>query len=352
MKVYQLSNSTSYSNKSPQWSQHGEREFITKADVTSFVNIIETQGVKDFKPTKGQSIYTGKLSNIPRFKLKAYIEKYDLHKTSKMESADYIFISRKLYNEYLGGFSKKDLKSYIFASKTYGEYFINKFFHTDATMGPTHQYVKTKIDFNLSPDSYFLLEFKEWAKYQQTIEYTDFYNVSNIDGIVCDRYSWKKLGELIQYLKLSPNQKIIYDEDVLETFNTGGIELTSEYVDTILSMFNSKEEDNRKLGFEMLSNIDLQNDLNLVKLMFILNTVHNKGINPEIYSRSNTNLKALLSYLSIRKFVWNKGWQDMILSSITNSTEPVVLEMVRKSTVEYVNNLLGKQILADVTLLK
>ena len=48
---------------------------------------------------------------------------------------------------------------------------------------------------------------------------------------------------------------ILFDEDFLTDLNADGIELDNDYLATLSSMFESREQANINLALEMLSNI-------------------------------------------------------------------------------------------------
>jgi hypothetical protein len=50
-------------------------------------------------PTKGDTIYASKASEIPRFKLKEYIKDNNLKKTSRVGMANVVIINKGYFND-------------------------------------------------------------------------------------------------------------------------------------------------------------------------------------------------------------------------------------------------------------
>jgi hypothetical protein len=62
---------------------------------------------------------------------------------------------------------------------------------------------------------------------------------------------------LFNFIFLNPHGNIIWDDNILETLNSDGIDLDDDYVSTLDSMFSSREPDNIRLAIEMMSNVNL-----------------------------------------------------------------------------------------------
>ena len=96
--IYQNSNNYIDTN----WQ--GVTDHIVLEDKTKYENLIEKLLNQSPNTNLGDKVYFGKLSNIPRHRIKEYFENSTSKKTSRVEQANTIIFSR----EYLLNF-KKDL---------------------------------------------------------------------------------------------------------------------------------------------------------------------------------------------------------------------------------------------------
>jgi hypothetical protein len=128
-------------------------------------------------------------------------------------------------------------------------------------------------------------------------------------------YREQKLVDLLNIIVdnvsdiISGKKKIVFDEDLFVELNKEGIELDEEYLQTLRDMLFSKDDSNVKLGFEMMSNLVL-NQSTILSISFLLNElIYQTRFRPSYYTNNNTNLKALLKLLKTKGIYWERDWK-------------------------------------------
>ena len=158
-----------------------------------------------------------------------------------------------------------------------------------------------------------------------TKQYTDYFTRKQYLAIYYDEYSnyplafkqvlgnldWKDLYEqdsyrtqniedifdvLLNYFK-NPHGNIIWDDTILEKFNSDGIDLDDDYISTLDSMFSSGEPDNVRLAIEMMSNVNLEKSGLTIALLL------NKHKNAMNWGNGNTGSQA---YKTLDRYFKNK----------------------------------------------
>jgi hypothetical protein len=142
-------------------------------------------------------------------------------------------------------------------------------------------------------------------------EYFDVKNRCSIErGVSLSGYRNKKQNESIEFVFSLLNSKatLIYDDALMNEVNSGGLDLDDDIFETIEGMILSNDDSTFNLGIEMLSNINVEN--NLFKISLLMNETFNKtGRFNAMSQYSNKNFKALLTYLSANKIRWNQSWE-------------------------------------------
>jgi len=96
--------------------------------------------------------------------------------------------------------------------------------------------------------------------------------------------------------------------------NKDGIDLDEEIYETLKGMLLSKEEDTFKLGIEMLSNVNLEEE-NIFKISLLMNQVYTNSNRFNAMSRyASKNFKSLLNFLNLNKIRWNQSWETYGMS--------------------------------------
>jgi hypothetical protein len=131
--------------------------------------------------------------------------------------------------------------------------------------------------------------------------------------------------------------KFVFDEDLFVELNKEGIELDDEYLQTLRDMLFSKDETNIKLGFEMMSNLVL-NQSTLLTIAFLLNEMfHTTKFRPSYYTNNNSNLKGLLKLLRTKSIMWERDWKSFGTGLRLNFKTGKEGDIVRKFLLDNIN---------------
>ena len=324
------------------------------SDNTSFINdndsaqlqmalkLITKSGSTKINPN--DVIYATKASDIPRFKLKEFIKENKLKKTSRAGMASVFIINKGYFYDLM-----KRLK--------YGEhYFLNedfaKKYHVEI-LGATsirsdgrelislYKHYQDKNNFmyiESRPN-----DLKDTFKRNAGSEKLFNDNIHITKGTIFSVYREAKLVDLLSLIYdhtsniISGKIRVVFDEDLFVTLNKEGIELDDEYLQTLRDMLFSKDDANVKLGFEMMSNL-VVNDHMLLSTSFLLNElVHQTRFRPSYYTNNNTNLKALLKVLKTKGIAWERDWKTFGTGLRNNFKTGIEGDVVKKFLLDNIN---------------
>jgi hypothetical protein len=288
-------------------------------------------------------VYAAKASDIPRFKLKEFIKENKLRKTSRAGMASVFIINKGYFYDLV-----KRLK--------YGEHY---FMNGDIAL---NNYT-TVLGTTMKKDGTSLIDMFKHCNDQNTFMYVEtrpndlkdtftknpgaesaFNNSVHLTkGTIFDVYREAKLIDLLSLICnnvdniLNGKIRIIFDEELFVTLNKEGIELDDEYLQTLRDMLFSKDDANVKLGFEMMSNLVVNNHM-LLSTSFLLNElVHTTGFRPSYYTNNNTNLKALLKVLKTKGIAWERDWKTFGTGLRNNFKTGVEGDVVKKFLLDNIN---------------
>ena len=275
-----------------QWylssNQWNVKQFIEKTDVDDIMNVINNiqTNMPTLKPKL--NVLIDKQSDIPRPKLKEFINDNGLNKVTTLSKADIIVVRRDTIKELL----KNELITYYFVPNSE----IKKVISKDVLLD----------DFEV------VLDVKK-VEVNPKANDSEFHRVKTLcsekAGWVLDGYRNNKLDDSINFILSLVGTKatVVYDDCLMSTLNKDGLDIDDEIYDTLRSMLLFRETDTFNLGIEMLSNINLDN--NLFKISLLMNEAYNHGKFSSLSQYTNRNFKALLSYLDAQKIRWNQQWE-------------------------------------------
>lgn len=288
----------------------------------------------------GKNIYAGKCSNIPRHKLKEFIENNKLKKTSVIQYADTVlldelnlsntinFLKNLKHSTYGVDKTVYDLSEHISDPKLHK--FLSEF---------RLSYSSEKLETFFSPaDGYLFFDDnngnigREFQNYlskvpSRRVKFDDLYRNSVILEVL----------KLITFLDSNP-KNIVYDHNLLESINSDGLELNDEYISTIDDMFNSRNESDIQLAVEMLNNVNLEK--HSIQVAFILNKHQQKF---SWGSGNKSALKNLEKYFKNKKINWRGDWR-LFAESVQASIDPSgdVDQIVEKFVLDHINSILTR----------
>ena len=325
----------------------GEDYFIDKTDSATVQQLLKfISNSKSAAISKKDIIYTTKSSEIPRFKLKEFIKENGVKKTTRSNYANIFILNRGIFNDLV-----KKLK--------YGKHlFINdsmvndnnfKIWFPDKTSSTVTNHNKSIINncknknqaFYVNTDNMQYLD----PAFKKNLSAKNYFDDSTHieEGTFVSIYRETKLIDLLTLIIssssniLNGNIKIVWDEDLFVNLNKEGIELDDEYLQTLRDMLFSKDESNIKLGFEMMSNLVI-NQPTLLTISFLLNEMfYTTKFRPSYYSNTNTNLKALLKLLKTKGIAWDRDWKMFGTGLRNNFKDGKEGDIVKKFLLDNIN---------------
>jgi hypothetical protein len=324
------------SNNHIDTTWQGISDHIILEDKTKYENLIEKLLNQSPNTNLGDKVYLGKLSNIPRHRVKEYFENSTSKKTSRVEQANTIIFSREYLLNFKKDLKKLELKESLFIEKTQilQDYIrrnstewaykkIEPVFKSNTPLLLISYYKNTNLTNSLVPN------------FKRVID-TAQVKTQYVESLYRDTYT----KEILNYLDLvleNPSINILFDEDFLMDLNSDGIELDADYLATLNSMFESREQANINLALEMLSNVNIEN--NYFTIALLLNKYQN------LFSwGSGLSMSQNKSFKSIEKFLKDKGinyqadWRAFNSALYKNSqNEPEKVEIIIRSVLENLN---------------
>jgi hypothetical protein len=290
-------------------------------------------------------IYTNSSSEIPRFKLKEFMSKNNIKRTSRMEQSNCFILSKKLIKDLLlldNLFT--DPQQLYFANEEMVDLLLKQWSkdknYTTKNLNKPKSNADMWLCFN---EEYFkhLAQSAKYGKYVKTHFKKEVYNIIY--------YRNKKNVDLIQllsFIKTNPNIKIVFDENLITDLNKEGIQLDNEVENVLKDMIYSKDKSNIKLGLEMISNLEL-NDYTLYKVSLFLNNFINIGNTSQSRSNrglinqlatNNRNLKTLLNTFKAKEIYWDKDWKSFASGLVKNFTNTPYESLIKEYFIDKLNN--------------
>jgi hypothetical protein len=259
-----------------EWNATG---VLDQQDTATIAKIISRIQDKMSTINPKTNVLIDKNSDVPRAKLKEFLADNKANKVTLLSKADIVFVKRDTV-KYL-----QSLETQTFQVVPSAE--MNKIRKTTNTF-----YLRSTSS---NDQEYFDLEKK----------------CTTLTGQVVSSYRNTKLTESIEFILALDSSKatLVYDDCLTVSMNKDGIDLDEDVYDTLKSMLIAKDEDTFKLGIEMISNVNL-NEENVFKISLLMNYCYTHTSRFSAMSRYNSkNFKALLNYLEINKIKWNQNWE-------------------------------------------
>ena len=348
-KIFQVRIGTTYrpntNNNAIEWAvshywDGSNHYFINENDSKEIQDILKLiLKSPQYTPSKGENVYASKASEIPRFKLKEFVKEKGLNKTSRYAYSDYIIVNKGYFMELLKEFK---FGEYTFIKKDFVDENINKW---KKDRNVVHEVLKENSNRDLMAmiDDYTVRDIhKSLAKYPVEIaRYED--NTYKVKGTFISLYRNERLKNLLTIIHELKNDiksgkvKIVFDEDLFVELNKEGIELDDDYLQALRDMLFSKDTANIKLGFEMMSNLVL-NQHTILSISFLLNElIHTTSFRPSYYTNSNSNLKSLFKLLRTKGIYWERDWKTFGTGLRNNFKTGKEGDIVKKFLLDNIN---------------
>ena len=315
---------------------NGVSDYLILEDKTKYENVIEELLNQSPNTNLGDKVYFGKLSNIPRHRIKEYFENSTNKKTSRVEQANTIVFSREYLTRFKNALKKLELKEllplektqilqdYIFKNSTEWAYKkIVPVFNNDTPLYLISYYKNDNLINNLVPNLKRIID-------------TTKIKTQYVEALYRDNY----IKEVLTYLDLvlqNPSLNILFDEDFLTDLNAEGIELDNDYLSTLSSMFESREQANINLALEMLSNVNIEK--NYFSIALLLNRYQNLfSWGSGLSMSQNKSFKSIEKYLQDKGINYQSDWRSFNAALYKNSqNDPEKIEIITRSILDNLN---------------
>jgi hypothetical protein len=322
-----------------------DRIILTPEEHTNlifFIKKIISQEKKELK--LGKKVYLGSSSNLPRHKVKEYFNNNNTKKTSRFEQADSIIIDKGNIEKLLTHLIPSDRNYDIDLYKTY----ITKDYKDKQNLLPTiipYTHYEYKLE-DLISDSitpFYILTLPNKNPIPPYLKsYLD--NLTSQDLYVGNGWSINRevlnIYEAVVTLYKNPRINIVFDEDILPLINNDGIELDADYLSTLDSMFESKNQENINLALEMLSNVDLEK-YTLTLALFLNKHMDKFFKGSGLNINQNRSFKSFIKYFEAKKIGFRSNWKKFSVDLLTQyKNDPQSIELINTFILQNINNYL------------
>jgi len=288
---------------------------------------------KSSKIKFGKKVYLGKLSNLPRHKIKEYFQSNKLKKTSKLEQSDTIVFNKQhlqelndIFNSY-NTYNELSLKKVYFFELKDNKYLIDNCHSWGDKLNdklPSCLIINQGEILNNTLTSFLQ------NKTPETLYVKDLYRENNIIEI----FSY------IEYIFKNPHVNIIFDEDLIGVINEDGFELDDDYLSTLDSMFESKSQDNINLALEMLSNVNIEK-YSLTIALFLNKHIKKFSWGSGLSIKHNSSFKSILKYFESKNINFEDDWRIFSKNLyILHKDNPEDLKIIGEFIHQNINNYL------------
>ena len=322
------------------------RIFHSEEELKNQKNIINTILDSDGNGKIGKTLYVGKGSNVPRHKVKIFVEENKIKKTTIVESSDTVVFDKKIIKDvfdWFNGSKSKTVAIVLFTKEILDVVLnINKNYYKGKNGGWVNQFENTHIE--RYEKNYSLVIYQE--------EYNNYFpaelkkSIGKIEWINCyeqNSYRVKNIQEVfdtLQYYSKNPHGNIIWDDIILEKLNADGIDLDEDYINTLNSMFASNESDNIKLAIEMMANVNLDKHGLTIALLL------NKWSGSMGWGNGNTSsqaYKTLDRYFKNKDINWKRDFRTFSTGLYRNyKNDERAKEIIEGFVLSNINNFLSE----------
>jgi hypothetical protein len=317
--------------------------FFTKEEYKKYKDLVNSLLNQKVDTTLTGKIYLGKLSSLPRHKIKDYFKENKVSKTSRLDQSDTIILNKehlvefnKMFESASSWYRLKPCKVYRFDSEHDKEYIENH----------SKSYYNQKINF----DDLFIVLIRKDNKNKVTPKLVNFLQGKKSEDLFYKSlYREKNLVEVhnyLEYILKNPNVKIIFDENIMDPLNEDGFELDEEYLTTLDGMFESKSQDNINLALEMLSNVNIEK--NSLTIALFLNKHKSKfSWGTGLSITKNNSFKSTLKYFKSKDINLDADWRSFSANLYKlHKDNPKNLDIIKDFTLQNINMYL-KQFSSD-----
>ena len=280
-----------------------ENIFFTPQESKNYENLVNSLLNQKVDTLLTGKVYLGKLSSLPRHKIKDYFKENKITKTSRLDQSDTIILNKEYLIEFNQIFNSdyswqqlKPCKAYTFTAEQDKDYLrsISKTWRSN--FDQFHPFI-ILIEEDDKPTSK-LINFLQNKKPEDLL-YKTLYRGKNL----------VEVHNYLEYILKNPNVKVVFDEDIMNPLNEEGFELDEEYLTTLDGMFESKLQDNINLALEMLSNVNIEK--NSLTIALFLNKHKSKfSWGSGLSITKNNSFKSTLKYFKSKDINLDADWRS------------------------------------------
>lgn len=278
---------------------------FTEDEIKNLKNKTNQLLTQPINTSLGKKTYLGKLSNLPRHKIKTYFEENKIKKTSRIEQSDTIILNKD-YLVQIDKIINKDIK----LKKIYDiEDEKDKLWLIDESQNGSKSNNMEKI--NQGYKCFFTTENSDIIENNKELE--SFLNLQSYkEHYVYSFYKNPDVQEILNHLIHvieNPHVNVVFDEYLLENINKDGFNFDEDYLSILDNMFESKTQDNINLALEMLSNINIEKySLNIALFLNKHMGLFEWGSGLTI--NQHKSFKSILKYFKSKNIHFNTDWRS------------------------------------------
>ena len=308
--------------------------YFTEKESKEYKKLIDSLLNQEVDTTLTGKIYLGKLSSLPRHKIKDYFKENNVSKTSRLNQSDTIILNKehlvefdRMFKSASSWYELKPCKVYKFDSEHDKEYIEN--------------YSKSYYSGNIVFENSFIIMIREDNKNKITPKLVNFLQGKKSEDLLYKSlYREKNLIEVYNYLEYilkNPNVKVIFDENIMDPLNEDGFELDEEYLTTLDGMFESKSQDNINLALEMLSNVNIEkNSLTIALFLNKHKNIFSWGSGLSI--TKNNSFKSTLKYFKSKNINFESDWRIFSTNLLKlHKDNPKNVDIIKDFTLQNIN---------------
>jgi hypothetical protein len=317
--------------------------FFTKEEYKKYEDLVNSLLNQKVDTTLNGKVYLGKLSSLPRHKIKDYFKENNVNKTSRLDQSDTIILNREHLNEFnkifgssASWYKLKSCKVYKFDSSEDKDFIV--------------KYAKSWYNTTFNLESQFSIVITDENKNKLTPKLTNFLQGRESEDLFYKSlYRDKNLVEVHNHLEhviKNPNVKVIFDESIMDPLNEDGFELDEEYLTTLDGMFESKSQDNINLALEMLSNVNIEkNSLTIALFLNKHKNIFSWGSGLSV--TKNNSFKSTLKYFKSKNINFESDWRTFSTNLLKlHKDNPKNVDIIKDFTLQNINMYL-KQFSSD-----
>lgn len=318
-------------NKLTLHNRHGGKSYyLTQNEKDFYIGGIKKIINKPKNNKLNGKIYLGRLSDLPRHKVKEAFLNSPHSKTSRIEQAGTIILNKNLLTELLGILERLEMDKYLYFTKkneNLSNFIINRMKSEYVISDFKPKYRHNDLLYKTSPLQNYGSMFRGFGW-----EYFELYELY--------LYRKNRIVEAIEFIEFynkNPKASIIFDDEFLvETNKKDSVDLDESYLEVLDNMFESKDQANINLALEMLSNIDIEK-YHLTIALFLNKHIEKFEWGSGLSLKKCKSFKSIEEYFKNKKIFYNKDWREFSLGLYNNAKTKEEIDLIKNFIIQNLN---------------